>query len=201
MSVGPRRGIPGRGWSRRRIGRPGLSGVEQAPSLLALYEEKRLSLVRLFTARLRSRAEAEDLVQELYFKVAGVEEASSGGGAALLYRMAENLMLDRVRSRQRSQARDEQWRRLQGGEAAQAGDQAGDAPSAEAVVEGRQRLAVALRALEPLPPQVARAFRLHKLEGLSHTETAAAMGVSRSAVEKYVSSALKAVSRSLNEKS
>ncbi|WP_332873029.1 RNA polymerase sigma factor [Caulobacter hibisci] len=162
-----------------------------------MYEEKRVNLVRLFTARLRSRAEAEDLVQELYFKVAAVEgdTAGSGGGSALLHRMAENLMLDRLRSRQRGQARDEHWRRLQGGEATIDGDQAADAPSAESVVEGRQRLAAMLKTLETLPPSVARAFRLHKLEGLSHAETAAAMGVSRSAVEKYVSAALKAVFR------
>ncbi|MFT4254494.1 MAG: RNA polymerase sigma factor [Caulobacter sp.] len=180
-----------------------MSGDQRAPSLLALYEEKRLSLVRLYTARLRSRAEAEDLVQELYFKVAAVEgdAALTGGGAALLHRMAENLMLDRLRSAQRGQARDEHWRRLQGGEAAVDGDQAADAPSAEAIVEGRQRLGVVLRALEGLSPPVARAFRLHKLDGLSHSETAAAMGVSRSSVEKYVSAALKAVVRSLHEQS
>jgi len=171
--------------------------------LLALYEEKRLSLVRLFTARLRSRAEAEDLVQELYFKVTAIEgdAASVGGGAALLYRMAENLMLDRLRSAQRGQARDEHWRRTQGGEGLVDGDQPADAPSAEAVVESRQRLAIVLSVLEELSPPVARAFRLHKLEGLSHSETATAMGVSRSSVEKYVSSALKAVARRLHEES
>jgi RNA polymerase sigma factor (sigma-70 family) len=105
--------------------------------------------------------------------------------------MANNLMLDRLRSQTRASARDEGWRSLQG---ASLGDQqVADVPSADEVVAGRQRLSAMMAALEDLPPQVARAFRLHKLEGLSHADTAAAMGVSRSSVEKHVSAALKAL--------
>ncbi len=48
-----------------------------------------------------------------------------------------------------------------------------------------------MAALDELPPQCRKAFRLHKLDGLSHAETAAAMGISRSAVEKHISAALK----------
>jgi RNA polymerase sigma-70 factor (ECF subfamily) len=54
-----------------------------------------------------------------------------------------------------------------------------------------------MAALDSLPPQVARAFKLHKLEGLSHAETAAVMGVSRSSVEKHISAALKALTARL----
>jgi DNA-directed RNA polymerase specialized sigma24 family protein len=43
-----------------------------------------------------------------------------------------------------------------------------------------------------------RAFRLHKLEGLSHAETARAMGISVKVVEKHVSAALKALTRRLS---
>jgi RNA polymerase sigma-70 factor (ECF subfamily) len=42
-----------------------------------------------------------------------------------------------------------------------------------------------------------RAFRLHKLEGLSQAETARAMGISVSAVEKHLSAALKSLTRTL----
>jgi RNA polymerase sigma-70 factor (ECF subfamily) len=37
------------------------------------------------------------------------------------------------------------------------------------------------------------AVRLHKLEGLSHAETAKAMGVSRSSVEKYIMACLRLI--------
>ena len=55
----------------------------------------------------------------------------------------------------------------------------------------RQRLARLVAGVEQLPPQVAAAFRLHKFDGLTHGEVAARLGVSRSAVEKYIMSALK----------
>jgi RNA polymerase sigma-70 factor (ECF subfamily) len=66
-----------------------------------------------------------------------------------------------------------------------------DEPPADEAVDARLRLGRLLAAVEAMPPQTRRAFRLHKLQGLSHAETAAAMGVSRSAVEKHVSAALK----------
>lgn len=160
--------------------------------MIRLYGEKRANLVRVFAARLRSVAEAEDLIQDLFLKVQALGELEvEGDGSALLFRMANNLMLDRLRSQTRAGARDESWRGLQ---TTTLGDQSvADAPSAEDVVVGRQRLKAIMVALETLPAQTARAFTLHKLEGLSHAETAAAMGVSRSAIEKHVSAALKAL--------
>jgi RNA polymerase sigma-70 factor (ECF subfamily) len=160
--------------------------------MIRLYGEKRANLVRVFAARLRSVAEAEDLVQDLFLKVQALGELEvEGDGSALLFRMANNLMLDRLRSQARAGARDENWRGLQ---TTTLGDQpVADAPSAEDVVAGRQRLDVMMATLETLPTQVAKAFTLHKLDGLSHAETAVAMGVSRSAIEKHVSAALKAL--------
>lgn len=160
--------------------------------MIRLYGEKRANLVRVFAARLRSVAEAEDLIQDLFLKVQAVGDLEvEGDGSALLYRMANNLMLDRLRSQARAGARDENWCGLQ---TTTLGDQSvADIPSAEDIVVSRQRLKVMMATLETLPAQAARAFTLHKLEGLSHAETAAAMGVSRSAIEKHVSAALKAL--------
>jgi len=160
--------------------------------MIRLYGEKRANLVRVFAAKLRSASEAEDLIQDLYLKVQALGDVEvEGDGSALLFRMANNLMLDRLRSQSRAGARDEGWRSLQG---TVLGDQqVADVPSAEEVVAGRQRLSAMMTAVDALPPQVARAFKLHKLEGLSHADTAVAMGVSRSSVEKHVSAALKAL--------
>ncbi|WP_252405329.1 RNA polymerase sigma factor, partial [Escherichia coli] len=87
------------------------------------------------------------------------------------------LMIDRLRSRQRSAVRDQAWQRGQVMEVA--GAPVVDAPGADEVVASRQRLNALVEAVSSLPPQTARAFRMHKLEGLSHAETAAAMGVSK----------------------
>ncbi|MBO9709500.1 MAG: RNA polymerase sigma factor [Caulobacter sp.] len=160
--------------------------------MMRLYGEKRTSLVRAFAARMRSLSEAEDLIQDLFLKVQALGDIEvEGDGSALLFRMANNLMLDRLRSQTRSSARDEGWRSLQG--VSLGDEQVADTPSAEAIVDGRQRYDLMLTTLDTLPPRVARAFTLHKLDGLSHAETAAAMGISRSSVEKHVSAALKAL--------
>lgn len=148
--------------------------------------------MRLFATRLRSVAEAEDLVQDLFLKIQALDQLEiRDDGSALLFRMANNLMLDRLRVQTRASARDERWRESQ--TTSVGGDQIADSPSAEDVVAGRQKLAAMMEALKTLPPKTAQAFSLHKLEGLSHAETAATMGISRSAVEKHVSAALKAL--------
>ena len=85
--------------------------MEDQP-LLAVFLQKRENLVLFLAARLRSMATAEDLVQDLYLKVAAMEpQAEVRAPVALLYRMAANLMVDHVRSDQRASQRNAQWRR------------------------------------------------------------------------------------------
>lgn len=163
-----------------------------AEDLLGLYLEKRDNLVRFFAARLGARAPAEDLAQELYLKIAALPANEPvQNPAALLYRMGANLMLDRLRQERRSAAREGAWREVAvtrlGGEDVQ------DEPAADEAIAGRQRLSQLVAGLDALPPRMREAFQLHKLQGLSHAETARAMGVSVSAVEKHISGALKAL--------
>ncbi len=158
--------------------------------LLQAYLAARGDLVRFFTARLRSREAAEDLVQEMYERIvrAAPEEAVANP-LAYLYRLGSNLMLDRARYEGRRAARESAW---SGAHTTRVGAaEVMDEPPADEAVDARLRLGRLLAAVEAMPPQTRRAFRLHKLQGLSHAETAAAMGVSRSAVEKHVSAALK----------
>jgi RNA polymerase sigma-70 factor (ECF subfamily) len=159
--------------------------------LLAVYLERRAELVRYFRVRLRSEAAAEDLVQDMYLKVAGQPSEDIGNPGAYLYRLGTNLMLDRLRQSRRAQQRDSDWRGTQ--TVSSAGEDMADEPPADEVVAARQRLRRVIEAVEALPPPLPEAFRLHKLEGLSHAETAAAMGVSRSSVEKYIMSCLKSI--------
>jgi len=166
-----------------------LDGDPSAP-LLSIYFEQRGPLIRFFAARSGSAVEAEDLVQELYLKVSNTEvETEIANPRAYLFRLANNLMLDRARQARRSAARDTAYRDSTV-ETVGAEDVV-DAPSAETQVAARQRLALITQRLAELPPKVREAFRLHKFEGMSHPEVAARMGVSRSAVEKYISAGLK----------
>jgi RNA polymerase sigma-70 factor (ECF subfamily) len=164
-------------------------GPERPNELLDAYMSKRDDLVRFFTARLRSATAAEDLIQDLYLRVASLELSEPvENPSAYLYRLASNLMLDRLRSERRSVARDAAWlqtRRIEVG-----GDDIADEPSPEQAVYARQRLALTAQAVAELPPKTRRAFELHKLQGLTQEETARALGVSRKTVEKQISTAL-----------
>lgn len=143
-----------------------------------------------FTARLGSSSAAEDLVQDIYLKLCAMDEdASVQNEAAFLYRLGSNLMLDRLRQQRRSAARDGAWRSASTTEVA--GEEIADEPGADEAVAGRQRLKLMLAALEELPTAQREAFRLHKLEGRSQAETAQALGVSVSSVEKYIRAALR----------
>lgn len=177
--------------------RPGPTvGAGGEDPLVQAYLARRANLVRLFAARTGSRAMAEDLAQELYLKLAGRPAAEvAENPEALLYRIAMNLMLDRIRGEARSAVRDAAWRGAT--HSTVAGEDVADEPPADEAAASRERLRRLVEAVSDLPPQMQRAFRLHKLEGLSHAETAQAMGLSVKSVEKHISAALKALSEKL----
>jgi RNA polymerase sigma factor (sigma-70 family) len=159
--------------------------------LLSAYMARRDDLLRYFRLRLRSEEAAEDLVQDICLKIVHRRDEAIANPTAYLYRLGSNLMLDQIKMRRRAEARDAQWRGANvsdlGG--AQISD---DAPADEATA-AKQQLARILEAIKALPPTAQEAFRLHKLEGLSHAETAAVMGLSRSSIEKYIMASLKLI--------
>jgi RNA polymerase sigma factor (sigma-70 family) len=153
------------------------------------YLRKRADLERFFTVRLRSSAAAEDLVQELFLKVQAMSGVDVASPVALLYKLGTNLMLDRLRQQRRAVSRDHEWymsRRLLVGQ-----EEAIDEPAVEDVLTARRRLAQIVEAVRALPPRTRRAFELHKLGGMSQAETAKAMGVTVSAIEKLISEAMR----------
>jgi RNA polymerase sigma factor (sigma-70 family) len=158
--------------------------------------ERRANLVRFLAARAGSLAVAEDLAQDLYLKLAARDrDGDVSNPLALLYKMALNLMLDRARGETRFAARDTAWRQVERTEVG--GIAIADEPPADEAAASAQRLRQLVAAVAELPPQAGRAFRLHKLDGLSHAETAKVMGLSVKAVEKHVSAALKALTARL----
>ena len=159
--------------------------------LIDAYLARREDLVRYFRIRLRSEDAARDLVQDMYFKIADRPADDIENLDAYLYRLGSNLMLDRLKQQKRAGRRDAEWRSAH--TSAAGGEDVAETAPADRVVDARQRLALILAAIEDLPPAVREAFRLHKLEGLSHAETARAMNVSRSSVEKYIMASLKRI--------
>lgn len=153
---------------------------------------------RFFQARLGPGADVEDLLQDLYLKVAGIDAgAEVREPRAYLYRLASNLMMDRWRSGRRSAARDTAWREV--AHVRGPTEDLDDAPSAEAVVAGRERLARLMTALDRLPDKTKTIFRLHKFEGLSYADVARTLDVSKSTVEKHMMDALRVLSARVGE--
>jgi RNA polymerase sigma factor (sigma-70 family) len=160
-------------------------------ALVAAYMDRRAELVRYFRARLRSEEAAEDLVQDIYLKISTPVEDEIWNPRAYLYRLGTNLMLDRMRDRRRAGYRDAAWRDSH--TSAVGGQDVSDASPADEVADARQRLARVIEVVNDLPPQVQQAFRLHKLQALSHAETAKVMNVSKSSVEKYIMTCLQRI--------
>jgi len=159
--------------------------------LLAVYMERREELLRYFRVRLRSDVAAEDLVQDIYLKIAARPLEGVDNPAAYLYRLGSNLMLDRIKARRRAETRDAQWHGVNVSDVG--GAQIAEEPPADDAAAAKLQLGKILEAVKGLPPSQQEAFRLHKLEGLSHAETAQAMGVSRSSIEKYIMASLKLI--------
>jgi RNA polymerase sigma-70 factor (ECF subfamily) len=154
------------------------------------YLDNQAGLRRLLRARMGADAQAEDVLQELYIRLrARPNESAIGHPAAYLYRMALNLARDYRRGWDRARVRDETW--ADENNTSLGGETVVETPSADRVLEARQRLMRIAATVAALPPQRKRVFTLHKLEGLSHAEVAQRLGISRSAVEKHMTAALK----------
>ncbi len=176
---------------------PGPSQTEDGQSpLIRAFLERREHLILFLAARTRDMATAEDLVQELYLKIAGLDpQTDVRAPEALLYRMAANLMVDHVRSAQRSSQRSARWRMET--QTVLGGQDVSPEPAADEVVVGKERVRQLAAAVAALPPQMGRAFRLHKLEGMSQAQTAQAMGVSVKMVEAHIAAAIRQLAQRL----
>lgn len=147
-------------------------------------------LARYYAARTRDPFLAEDIVQELYLKISSLDPGYAvENPTAFLFRTAQNIWLNKIRSETRAKARDEQWRDSQ--QSALGNDVIVDSPSAEMQIAARQELALLRETVEDLPDKTREIFKLHKFQGLSQADVAATLDISKSSVEKHVSAAMK----------
>ncbi|WP_257839163.1 RNA polymerase sigma factor [Phenylobacterium sp. J426] len=164
--------------------------------MVRAFFERREALILFVAARTRDMATAEDVVQDLYLKIAGLDPtAEVRAPEALLYRMAANLLVDHARSVQRSSRRSAEWR-LETRTVMDGQDVAHDPPADEVVI-GKERVRLLADAVASLPPQMGRAFRLHKLDGMTQAQTAQVMGVSVKMVEAHIAAAIKHLAQRL----
>ena len=158
--------------------------------LQQIFEENREQLLRYLRAHGAGDA-AEDLLQELWLKVAATDSGPIANPRSYLFRAATNLMIDRRRSEAQAQKREIEW----SGVADRLPGSAANDPGPERELDGRRRLALVEAELAKLPPRALSIFRQHRIDGRTQREIAAAMALSASTIE----SDLRLVYRLLDE--
>lgn len=166
-------------------------------ALLDAFLGRRAALLRYFAARI-GEADAQDIVQEIYLRVVsarGNAEVLHPGG--YLYRLGNNILLDRLRQDRARVRRDSDWHEVHH-HASVGGEEVSDTVPQDEALIARDQLQRMRLALADLPQAVQTSFRLHKIDGLTHAQVAERMGVSRSLIEKHMMSALRHLSQRLD---
>ena len=137
-----------------------------------------------FRKRAFDPQEAEDLVQEVFTRLAARSDAPRmENPEAYIFQTAANLLRDRAR---RDMTRSAAIR-----EFAENSREAFEEISPERVLQGRQGVADLQRALLELPERTRAIFVLHRFEELKYSEIARRLGISVSSVEKHMMDALR----------
>ena len=158
--------------------------------LSEILAHDRADLLRFLKARCANHEEAEDVLQELWIRASSQTPGPIDNARAYLFRMANNMVIDRSRSRRRAMARDRAWL---------ADDGIGSNPeqrpdrteAADEVIIREQEADILRAAVEALPPGARRALTLYRFQGHSQGEVAQIMGITRSGVEKNLALALR----------
>lgn len=159
-----------------------------ASGLSAIFLENRPALLRFLRAR-GAGEDAEDLLQDIWMKLEAKDLGPVLDPLPYLYRMANNLMLDRYRSATRRERREQDWADGAGGVMA---DPTADLPIDERMILS-QGLDEARDALRALGPRVEMVFRRFRIEGIGQRMIAQELGVSLTTVEKDLQKAYRAM--------
>jgi RNA polymerase sigma factor (sigma-70 family) len=170
---------------------------QPSSGLEAAYRAYRAGLLRFLTARIGDSAEAEELLQELWIKLQSASGPPVANARAYLFRMAQNLFVDRLRENQRRERREHVWAQDYAHRSVAGADIPDPSSNAEDIMLEREETAQLASALGTLPDGARRVFEMHKVDGLSHAEVASRLGISKSGVEKHMAVALKHLRRAL----
>jgi RNA polymerase sigma factor (sigma-70 family) len=160
--------------------------------LQSVFMEARADLERMLRRRLGSSHAAADLTQDIYLRLRRITAPlpDRHQARAYLFRMAGNLVTDHVRV-----------------EGRRAELLAGNVVLFEGICDGpehdaltRDQMRQVEDALSELPPRCKDVLYMSRMEGKTHAEIAAELGVSKSLVEKYAVRALLHCRARLNER-
>lgn len=157
-----------------------VSGLQQ----VILNERGRL--LRFLSAR-GAGDEAEDVLHDLWQRVAAAPSEPIADSVSYLFRAAENLMRDRRRSSVSRARRQQEWHEVSVPET--------EAPKGERSLIAREQLRKVETALAELGPRADQVFRRYRLDGVGQAVIARDLGISLSSVEKDLQKAYRTLAQ------
>lgn len=146
----------------------------------ALYMKYAAKTEEFLYRMLKNRSEAEDITQDLFLKIwrnrASMEAVDSFG--PYLFRMARNAVYDRFDNRAVREKYAGSANLLTGYELP------------DSAIDSRDMLLLIRMAVEKMPEQRRRIFRMSREEGLTNDQIAEKLSISRRTVENQISRAL-----------
>jgi transmembrane sensor len=154
------------------------SSEDRGAAIDRLFREHNRKLVGLLVTRLRNEQEAKEVAQEAYVKLLQLE-ATPGTISYLrsyLFRVAENLAIDRIRQRRIRTHLDQ----------LDSTDDLFEEPQGEKAAIAEQEAAILKRAVAELPEVCRQVFTLHKLSDRPIEEVARLVGLKERMVRRYL---------------
>jgi len=148
--------------------------------------DERARFVRFLRAR-GAGDDAEDVLHDLWQRVAAAPAQPVADPVSYLFRAAENLMRDRRRSDSSRARRQQDWHDVS--------LPPHDEPPGVAMLIARERLGEAAEVLAALGPRVSTVFHRARLDAVPQPVIARELGVSLSSVEKDLQKAYRALAQ------
>lgn len=169
-------------------------GVPLGSAMTFLFRTQYGSLIRFCRVRVRSEADAEDIVQSAFLAARraypdkGVDELRP-----LLFTLVRNMAISHLKLH---------WNKLRHGadiSEVAAGFACPQSPTPEKLLMDTESLVIVEEVLAEMSPRRREMLRLHRYEGLSYEEIARRLSVSSMAVKRHVALAVAAIARRLAE--
>lgn len=160
------------------------------PNLADVLLEHRPRFLRFLAARLDGPEDAEDVLQDVWMKLANTRPAGPiGDSVAYIFRVVDNAARDRKRTAARRRAINERWTTPEG----ESGVEVESPATPEEIAIARSRLRRVEAVLAEMPERTSYIFRACRIDGRPQRDLAEELDISVSGVEKHLQKAYKAV--------